>query len=135
MAIINIHTCSNKLSLNIEKSNFVIFHPPQRKITLNFELTINEENLHQENGIKYLLIDSNLNWKPQIECIAKKLKKIVGILPKKRYIIMLTLQTLPTSIILNYTYPITLIPLYVLQKKVMRIIRVSKFDNHSNPNI
>ena len=100
MAIINIHTCSNKLSLNIEKSNFVIFHPPQRKITLNFELTINEENLHQENGIKYLLIDSNLNWKPQIECLAKLLKKIVGILPKKRYLIMLTLQTLPTSIIL-----------------------------------
>ena len=32
--LINIHTwlCANKLSLNIEKSNFILFHSPQKKL-------------------------------------------------------------------------------------------------------
>ena len=74
----NVHTwlCSNKLSLNIDKSNFVIFHPPQKKITANFVLKLNNKskNKKQEQCIKYLciFIDSNLSWKPHIEYIAKK---------------------------------------------------------------
>ena len=41
--LINIHTwpCANKLSLNIEKSNFILFHPPQKKLqdsSLNLKL-------------------------------------------------------------------------------------------------
>lgn len=32
--LINIHTwlCASKFSLNIEKSNFLLFHPPQKKL-------------------------------------------------------------------------------------------------------
>jgi hypothetical protein len=39
----NIHNwlCANRLSLNVEKSNFVVFHPPQRKLPFNLELTLN----------------------------------------------------------------------------------------------
>ena len=31
---VNEWLCANRLSLNIDKSNFVIFHPPQKKINL-----------------------------------------------------------------------------------------------------
>lgn len=31
---VNEWSCANKLSLNIEKSNFVLFHPPQKKANL-----------------------------------------------------------------------------------------------------
>lgn len=31
---VSLWLCSNKLSLNIEKSNFVIFHPPQKNLSL-----------------------------------------------------------------------------------------------------
>ena len=31
--------CANKLSLNIEKSNYVIFHARQRTVTDNFNLS------------------------------------------------------------------------------------------------
>ena len=69
----NVHNwlCSNNLSLNIDKSNFVIFHPTQ--ITVNFVLKLNNKNLKQEPCIKYLgiFIDSNLSWK-HIKYIAKK---------------------------------------------------------------
>ena len=76
--LIKVHTwlCANKLSLNIEKSNFVIFHPPQRKITYNVELKLNDKLLKQEKCIKYLgiFIDSNLSWKAHINHICMKIK-------------------------------------------------------------
>jgi hypothetical protein len=57
--------CVNKLSLNISKSNFVIFHSRQRTIKNNLQVFINNEQLKQEQSIKYLgvMIDSNLTWK------------------------------------------------------------------------
>lgn len=38
--LINVNSwlCANKLSLNVEKSSFVVFHPPQRKIIPSFVL-------------------------------------------------------------------------------------------------
>ena len=84
----NVHNllCVNRHSLNIEKSNFVTFHPPQKTISYNFEL-INDKHLNQENCIKYLgiFIDSNLNWKSQIKSIIKKIKR--------KFVIRLTLQS------------------------------------------
>ena len=57
----NIHVwlCANKLSLNVEKSNFVIFHPPEKKITKDIKLDINGKELKRHYCIKYLgiLID------------------------------------------------------------------------------
>ena len=59
---IHIWLCSNKLSLNVEKSNFVIFHAPQKKLECqNFMLSINNKQLKREFCIRYLgiLIDSH----------------------------------------------------------------------------
>ena len=66
--------CVNKLSLNIDKSNFVLFHPPQKKIINKVELSICDNSLKQNTCIRYLgiLIDANLGWKPQINYIGKK---------------------------------------------------------------
>ena len=58
--------CANRLSLNIDKSNFVIFHPPQKNVQgLKLNLKINDQQLNRKFFIKYLgiMIDSNLNWK------------------------------------------------------------------------
>jgi hypothetical protein len=46
--------CANRLSLNIEKSNFVIFHPFQRRLHSNIQLTLNNIQLEQNNCIKFL---------------------------------------------------------------------------------
>ena len=93
--LVNINTwlCANKLSLNIKKSNFVLFHPPQRKITLQVKLYISGTSLQKENCIKYLgiMIDSNLSWKTQSSCISKKIKRSIGILSKLRYYVDLSI--------------------------------------------
>jgi len=51
---IYIWLCANKLSLNIDKSNFVIFQPPQKKLIQDVKLTINRKELTREYSIKYL---------------------------------------------------------------------------------
>ena len=143
---VNSWLCANKLSLNIDKTSFVIFHPPQRKVTFNFHLTLNGKKLQQDSCIKYLgiLIDSNLSWKPQIASIAKKTKRSIGILSKLRHYVNSDILTnLYYSLIypfLTYgitiwgnTYPTTLQPLYILQKKAVRIMTFSSFDEHSTP--
>ena len=66
--LINIHTwlCANKLSINIEKSNFILFHPPQKKLQdSSFNRKICNKQLKREHCIRYLgiLIGSYLNWK------------------------------------------------------------------------
>lgn len=79
---------ANKLSLNVEKSNFVIFHAPQKKLECqNFMLAINNKQLKREFCVRYLgiLIDSHLNWKHHVECIVKKIRRSTGILSKLCY--------------------------------------------------
>ena len=79
--------CANKLSLNINKSNFTLFHPIQRKIPKSVTLFINNQSLTEEHSNRYLgiYIDSNLNWKSHINYIAKKVKRSIGTLSKLRY--------------------------------------------------
>ena len=54
--------CANKLSLNIDKSNFVLLHPIQKKKQPKSVTSfINNQSLTEENSIRYLgiYIDSN----------------------------------------------------------------------------
>ena len=94
--LINIHTwlCANKLSLNIEKSNFILFHSPQTKLQDSyFNLKLCNKQLKREYCIKYLgiLIDCHLNWKKQVESIGQKIRRSIGILCKLRYYVDLNI--------------------------------------------
>jgi hypothetical protein len=138
--------CANKLSLNIEKSNYVIFHARQRTVRDNFNLSMMNQPLKRDTSIKYLgiLIDSNLSWKSEVESIAKKIRRSVGIISKLRhYVNKKILLNLYYSLIYPFliygllawgnTYKTTLNPIHILQKKVIRIITFSKFDEHTSP--
>ena len=77
IALCNPFACipANKLSLNVEKSNFILFHPPQKRLQdSTFNLSLNNKQLKREYCIKYLglLIDSHLTWKPQVDFVVKK---------------------------------------------------------------
>ena len=128
------------------KSNFVIFHPPQREISVDFQVFISGKPLKREICIKYLgiYIDSNLSWKPQIDHISKKIKRSIGILSKLRYYVNISVLTnLYYALIYPFfiygitawgnTYPTTLKPVCTLQKKAMHIMTFSRFDEHSGP--
>ena len=99
-----------------------------------------------ENSIKYLgiMIDSHLNWKSQVSYISKKIKRNIGILSKIRHFVNLkTLSMLHYSLIYPFliygitawgnTYKSTLAPIITLQKRALRIITFSNYNDHSNP--
>ena len=81
--------CANKLSLNIDKSNFVIFHPTQKKVNYEINLIINDKSLEQKVHTKYLgvIIDCNLNWKAHVHELSKKLSRGIGVLSKLRHFV------------------------------------------------
>ena len=78
---------TKKLSLNISKSNFVLFHPPQKKVNGPIKLYVNNTLLEEKNHAKYLgvMMDNNLSLKSHVNYIAKKIKRSAGIISKLRY--------------------------------------------------
>ena len=129
---------TNKLSLNVEKSNHVIFNPPQQKVP-SINLTVNKKKIEHKEYIKYLgvLIDSKLSWKSHIRETSKKISRSVGILAKMRHYANINVLTkLYYAIIYPFliygvlawgsTYPTTLKSIVILQKKAVWIITSSK---------
>ena len=99
----------NKLTLNIEKTKFMVFHPYQKDISkLIPSLIINGIELERVDHIKCLgvILDENMSWKPHLDMLANKISKYTGILNKlKHYLPIYTLRTLYFSMInsnLNY---------------------------------
>ena len=90
LANVHIWLSANKLLLNIEKSNFAIFHPVQKRIPKQVILFINNQSLTEKNCIRYLgvYIDSYISWKSHMNYIAKKIKRSIGILSKLRYLLI-----------------------------------------------
>ena len=86
---VNQWLCANKLSLNIDKSNFVIFRPPQKKIEYTVKLQINNKIREEKKCIKYLgiFIDCHLNWKEHVHELSKKIARGIGILSKLRHLV------------------------------------------------
>ena len=77
---------SNKLTLNISKSKFMIFSN-QRKNRRDIKVKFNNKNLEQCCTYKYLgiVIDDKLDWRAHIEYICKKVSKGCGALAKLRH--------------------------------------------------
>ena len=136
---------TNKLSLNIDKSNYVLFHPPQKKVNISINLNINDTSLKEKPCIRYIgiMLNSNLNWKSHVNYSSTKIKRSIGILSKMRYLITLdVLINLYYTLIYPFliyglvvwgnTYPTNIKPLFILQKRTIRMITFLKFDEHSS---
>ena len=133
----------NKLTLNIEKTKFMVFHPYQKDISkLIPSLIINGIELERVDHIKCLgvILDENMSWKPHLDVLANKISKYTGILNKlKHYLPIYTLRTLYFSMInsnLNYgilVWGFSCQRLIKLQKKAIRIISRSKYNAHTGP--
>ena len=77
----------NKLSLNIDKTNFMIFeNKHNNKPDLHFRIEINDKHIEKVEVTKFLgiLIDNNLSWKPHTNHITKTVSKYNGIIRKVR---------------------------------------------------
>ena len=79
---------ANKLSLNVNKTNFMIFqnkHSTYKDLNITIDGTI----VKQVDTVKFLglLIDSHLTWKPHIDHLCSKISKIIGVLYKIKHFV------------------------------------------------
>ena len=93
--------CANNISLNAEKTEYIIFRQKQKVVNFNLKIKINGKKLDPSNHIKYLgiFLDENLNWEKQINVLTSKLRKANGALAKLRHYI-------PTEILISIYYAI-----------------------------
>jgi hypothetical protein len=138
---------ANKLSLNLSKTNFILFrsHMKQTPTDTN-EIIIDSKTIPQVASSKFLgvHIDQHLTWKVHISEISKKIAKNIGIIRRIAY-------KVPSQILINLYYTLVypyltycnliwsstyishLRGLQILQKKALRVITKSAFNTHTRP--
>src|ERR1043165_4742771 len=138
---------ANKLSLNLSKTNFILFTSNKKQIPPSMvNITVDGVNIPQVNTSKFLGVhmDEHLKWNIHIDEINKKITKSIGILNRISYL-------LPTQILINLyytliypyftycnliwtsTYSTHLNKLKIAQKKALRIITKSPVNSHTQP--
>ena len=133
----------NKLSLNIKKTKFMIFHTRQTNIEQYIpDLKIADKLIERVQNFDFLglTLNKNMSWKPHVDKIASKISKYVGLLNRlKRYLPKNILKMIYTSIIqsnLNYcilAWGYNCGRLKTLQKKALRTITHSRYNSHTDP--
>ena len=131
---------SNRLSLNMDKSKFMLISNKKRIIPLS--INIHELQLKECNSYKYLgiFIDKNLTWQAHIQHICKKISKASGALSKLRHCVSIdTLINVYYALVHSYLrYGIlawgtssstVLKPLKVLSNRVVKIMTFAPFGN------
>lgn len=131
----------NKLSLNVSKTNFMIFHK-KSTIIPNLNLEINNINLKRVPHFKFLglTISETITWDNHIKNISLKINRGLGIIKTvKSYLPAQTLETLYYSLInCHFNNHILLWgrnskSIYKLQKNSIRLITNSHYIAHTSP--
>ena len=138
--------CANRLSLNVLKTEFIIFRPPRTNLEQRVVLKLNGTKLFESSKIKYLgiILDNRLSWKYHIHELSKKLNRAVGMVFKIRDNCTKTvLRSLYFSLFnshMSYGIPVWgkcnalyLNKLVLAQKKIVRAITLSNFGAPSSP--
>ena len=136
---------ANKISLNVEKTELVIFKSPRKVLLDEIKIKLSGKRLYPSNSVKYLgiKIDRFLHWHDQVNSIAVKLNRANALLLKIRnYVNTETLRNIYFAIFdshLSYSCIVwaqninTVRRLIVLQKKALRIMNFKDQLFHSSP--
>ena len=143
---------ANKLSLNISKTNYVLFIPPRLKLIDNTPssdcvLKFGDEEILQKSSTKFLGIemDQHLNWFDHYKSLNSRLSRAVYILNKVKNVwpadcMRLLYYSLFHS---HLAYGLLLWgpnmkaeffnKLFLKQKRIIRIIHNAKYNAHTDP--
>lgn len=139
----------NKLTINLTKTNYTIFHRLHKKDKIPLalpKLIIGEYIVKRECSMKFLgvILDENINWKDHINMIENKISKNIGLLYKaKPYLDQSCLKYIYYSFIhsyLNYaniawcsTNKSKTKKLFSKQKHAIRLLSNAHRFSHSGP--
>ena len=137
---------ANRLSLNIEKTSYILFHKYQRIIPEHDNIKIGSTTIQRESSAKFLgvQIDETLSWKKHINTKANQVVRTISILSRlKNSVSTEILKTIYNALVLPHiSYAIVswgnvksreISRFKLLQKKAVRLITNSKYNSHTNP--
>ena len=137
---------ANKLTINLKKTHYMIFHRARIKNKYENAVQIQGNIIDHVNATKFLgiIIDNKLNWSDHINYIKNKISKSLGIIYKIRsFLNRITLRNLYHTFVFPYliygvevwgnTHAIHLNPIIQLQKKYIRAITFSHYLEPSQP--
>ena len=135
---------SNKLSLNVKKTKFMVFHTPQRRVNYP-TLKLNNVNIERVSQFNFLgvILASSLKWDKHVAHVSLKISRVIGVLYRLKHIFPReVLLTLYNALILPHLSYCILVwgskidsnhKLLLLQKKAVRIITNQDYIAHSEP--
>lgn len=136
----------NKLSLNIKKTNYMLFRSKSKKNLKDLNVLIDGTNVLEVTKTKFLgvIINNTLTWTDHVTMIKGKITKNIGIISRMRFLMpRAVLVSLYHALVEPYIQYCNLIwgshrtavlsELYVCQKKLVRIITNSDRRCHSAP--
>ena len=137
--------CANRLSLNVDKTEFVVFKPPRKTLKERITLKLNGKKIFESHKIRYLglIIDEKVTWRFHLLELRKKLSQITGIIFKLKKLgtPVYTLKSVYFALFqsyLNYGLCVwgqasseDLKKIETLQKKVIRVITGAEIDADS----
>ena len=136
----------NRLSLNLKKTHFILFHRKRARVSLSAGVIINNVKIDMVEKTKFLgvIIDQNMSFQSHINYIKGKVARGLGILYKSRpYFNLETMRTLYNAFIYPYftycievwgnTYQSYLEPLVKMQKRAIRTIVGARKYAHTAP--
>ena len=126
---------SNRLSLNIDKTHFMVFKPRRMSSYPSVNININGNSITKVSSCKFLgvIIDESLNWQEHILYTKSKIAKTLGILYNARKNLSRPqLLSLYTCLVEPYIFYCNIIwsgtslcyldPLFKIQKQAIRCI-------------
>ncbi len=134
----------NKLSLNEDKTKYMVFHTPQRNMALYESLSIKMNNLPIKRVKSFnflgIIINETLTWTDHIAHLSPKITTVVGLLHRlKNQLPIQILKTIYSSLILSRLHYGNIIwrkapgRLIQLQKKALRAIVGAGYNSHTQP--
>ena len=134
----------NKLSLNVLKTNYMVFS--SKTVFKNINIVFDEQLIERVHTTKFLgvIIDDKLSWHHHIAYVCKKLNKSLSVIYKVKDILNVnSLKHLYNALVLPYLFYCCevwgnaskyLIERVVsLQKRAIRVISKSEFRAHTLP--
>ncbi len=139
IACINDWLKCNKLSLNISKCKYMIFHIPQKN-EKHLHLNVENTAIDQVSDLNFLglTINEHLNWKSHLDKLSNSISKTMGVLNKLKHFVPLNARVMIyNSLILSHINYCILGyrcgRITKLQKRIVRIINISKYNAHTKP--
>lgn len=138
---ISIWLKTNKLSLNIKKTKYMIFHNSGKQFR-EPDFSIDGTKIERVRDYPFLglTLDENLSWNKHIEKTRNKISRAIGVinrlknfLPEEIRVSLYHTMITPylQYCVLNWGHKIS--KLEKLQKKAVRIVSLSKYNAHSKP--